>query len=243
MSKPFKFKHFEIVQDENPLKVGTDAMVLGSWTAKTISKLQKEPKRILDIGTGTGVLALMMAQSFEQADITAIEPETISFNEAQHNFAQSKYKNRILGIKSSLQQFGSMDKFDLIICNPPYFNGTYLSDNLTKNNARHNTTLETFELYEGIDELLNEDGSCFIVIPHDLITEHLERAFDNDLYLHHILHSVSPSGNKKRAFICLGKQDIDPIESTLLIKNDQNQYSAEYVELTKEFHGTDLTSF
>ncbi|OIQ29909.1 MAG: hypothetical protein BM555_05570 [Crocinitomix sp. MedPE-SWsnd] len=233
MSKPFKFKQFEIVQEANPQKVGTDSMLLGAWTSGNFT-------RILDIGTGTGILALMMAQKSTDSVVTAIEPNLESYTEATTNFNKSKYSNRILSINAYLQDFGAMEKFDLIICNPPYFDGSYLSEDDNRNSARHQSTLRTDELYECSADLLREDGRMNVVIPHSALGEHLERAFDNDLYLQDILISLSPDGTKKRAFISLGFEDIEPTEKTILVKDSNNKYSAEYIAMTKGFYLKDL---
>ena len=234
MANPFKFKKFEIIQESNPQKVGTDSMLLGAWTKGKFN-------RILDIGTGTGILALMCAQKFTTADITAIEPDLPSFEEANQNFKSSIFSERILGINAALQNFDTLEKFDLIICNPPYFDGSYLSEDLNRNRARHQSELKTDELYEHSSDLLTENGKLNLVIPYAMLTEHLERAFDNELFLQNILISLSPDGTKKRAFISLGNNAIEPHEESIIVKDSSNQYSSKYIELTKEFYLKNLS--
>lgn len=228
-SRPFKFKEFEIIQEVNPQKVGTDSMLLGAWTKGEFS-------RVLDIGTGTGILALMLAQKNTTAQITAIEPHLPSITEALINFKNSQFSNRILAINTSLQQFGSLDKFDLIICNPPYFNGSYLSENGERNSARHDLLLPAHELFEGINENLSIKGRFNLIIPFENEREFIERAFDQDLFIQEIMHTLSPNGNKKRSLISFGFEEKDPIVSEILVKNELNEYSSEYKELTKDFY-------
>ena len=232
-SRPFKFKQFEIIQEANPQKVGTDSMLLGAWTKGNFN-------RILDIGTGTGILALMLAQKYTDANITAIEPDLTSIQEATLNFKNSIFSDRILAIQTSLQQFGSLDKFDLIISNPPYFDGTYLSEDANRNRARHQDNLRVDELYECAADLLSEEGRFNIIIPFDMETEHIERAFDQDLFIQEITHTLSPDGSKKRSLISFGFEDVDPIIDQLVVKNEKNQYSQDYISLTKDFYLKDL---
>ena len=237
-SEPLKFKQFDIVQAVNPQKVGTDSMLLGAWTSQLL--IGQDPRRILDIGTGTGILALMMAQSFPEAEITAIEPHQESLVEAERNFRNSQFSKQIMSIQTSLQDFASMEKFDLIICNPPYFDGTYLSESDERNKARHTSELSISELYKEALDLLAEDGKLQLVIPQTELTEHLERAYDNELYLQTILHSIRENGERKRAFLSIGFNDIEPDEAEILVKDSQNNYSDEYISLTKAFYKKEL---
>lgn len=228
-SKPFQFKEFTIIQEKNPQKVGTDSMLLGAWSKGQFN-------RILDIGTGTGILALMMAQKNPTAKVTAIEPISQSYLEALANFRASKFSNQILCIETSLQLFGSVDKFDLIICNPPYFNGTYLSENTDRNIARHNNGLSAFELLESVSELLAPNGVFNMIIPFEHETEYIERAFDHDLYIERITHTISPNGDKKRSLISFGFKDVEPQMREILVKDDENNYSQDYINLTRDFY-------
>jgi tRNA1Val (adenine37-N6)-methyltransferase len=233
MANPFRFKQFNIVQEANPQKIGSDSMLLGAWT-------KGEYKRILDIGTGTGILALMMAQSHPNGNVTAIEPQASSYEEAVQNFKASPFSDRILAIQSRLQQFGSMDKFDLIICNPPYFSNSFLSEDNGRNSARHTIDLRVDELYEYGAELLSETGNMNVILPFESETEHIERAFDNNLFIKKILHTQKVNGTKIRSLISFSFEDVEPEISSLLVKDSKNKYSDEYIQLTKEFYFKDL---
>ena len=229
----FHFKEFSVRQSDNAQKIGTDSMLLGAWTASG-------HERILDIGTGTGILALMMAQKNPSSSIVAIEPVKENFQEAAHNFKVSAYSHQILPIETELQQFGAIEKFDLIICNPPYFNATYLSESSQRNQARHQTHLSAHDLYECGSDLLAEDGSFNLIIPAEEIEHHLHIAAHNGLYLNKILHTLSPNGRRKRALITLGFQEKEYTEEELLVKHANNQYSEEYIQLTKDFYQKNL---
>jgi tRNA1Val (adenine37-N6)-methyltransferase len=240
MSNSFKFKQFEIFQEKNPHKVGSDSMLLGAWTAKSLQN--QAIQRVLDIGTGTGILALMMAQKFDMAQITAVEAEQHSFEEAMLNFKSSQFSDRILGIKARIQEFDSIEKFELIICNPPYFNGSFLGTNEKRNNARHTQDFLIPELYESADNLLSQAGKMFLVLPYSELKEHLERAFDKDLFMDKIMISTKEDGSKRRAFISVGRDDVNPSTEEMLVKDSKNNYSSSYISLTRDFYLKDLST-
>lgn len=233
MSRPFRFKQFTIKQDVNPQKVGADSMLLGAW-------IKGDYQRILDIGTGTGILALMLAQKNPQAQITAIEPDFLSLEEAQENFQQSPFKQRIMGVHAPLQQFGSLEKFNLIISNPPYFENAFLSPDNDRNRARHTADLPVNELYECAADLLAEDGFLALIIPFEAEKEHLQRAWEEDLYPAEIMRTVREDGSFKRSLILFTFEEKSPKLSEICVKNSQNQYDEAYIELTQDFYFNDL---
>lgn len=210
-------------------------MLLGAWTSKP------DCRRVLDIGTGTGILALMMAQKHPNASITAIEQDLPSLQEAMLNFRNSSFSDRIMGVHTPLQQFGAMELFDLIICNPPYFDSQYLSQDEQRNRARHNQTLEIFELYDFSSDLLTDDGLLSVIFPSSTEREHFERAFDAELYPLKVMRTLTPSGEFKRTLVLFSKEETDITdEKTIRIKDEKNNYSSEYIELTKDFYQKSL---
>lgn len=234
MSRPFAFKEFIIEQEVNPQKVGSDSMLLGAW-------IRGEFKRILDIGTGTGILALMLAQKNKFAAVTAIEPDLVSLNEAHSNFQSSKYANQFLTVHARLQEFGTPEKFDLIVCNPPYFENAFHSQDKDRNRARHNDDLATHELYDYSADLLTEHGQLAIVIPSDEEYNHLKRAENENLFPLRILRTIREDGSFKRSLITFSFDDrIEPEITKMMVKNRQNQYSEAYIELTQDFYLKDL---
>ncbi len=234
MSRPFKFKQFTIQQEANAQKVGSDSMLLGASITGNFN-------RILDIGTGTGILALMLAQKNPLATVTAIEPDLASLNEAHLNFKASQFASQILAVHARLQEFGAMEKFDLIITNPPYFENSFLSIDNDRNRARHTNDLAVHELYECSSELLAEEGSLAIVIPADEEYNHLQRAAHEGLFPAKILRTIREDGTFKRSLITYTFNDtIDPELSEIIVKDANNKYSDAYIELTKDFYLKDL---
>ena len=157
-------------------------------------------------------------------------------------FAQAQYpeKGFIRDKKFPFLKASLIEKFDLIICNPPYFNATYLSESSQRNQARHQTHLSAHDLYECGSDLLAEDGSFNLIIPAEEIEHHLHIAAHNGLFLHKILHTLSPNGKRKRALITLGFEEKGYTEEELLVKDANNQYSEEYIQLTKDFYQKNL---
>jgi tRNA1Val (adenine37-N6)-methyltransferase len=234
MSRPFAFKQFTIQQEVNAQKVGSDSMLLGAW-------IEGNAERILDIGTGTGILALMLAQKNPAASITAIEPDLASLNEAHDNFKSSKFSNQILAVHARLQEFGAMEKFDLIVCNPPYFENSFLSKDEDRNRARHTDDLAVHELYEYAADLLTEFGQLAVVIPSDEEYNHLKRAAKEGLFPSKVLRTIREDGSFKRSLISFSfNEEVEPNISDLLVKNGKNQYSDAYIELTKDYYLKDL---
>lgn len=233
MSSIFRFKYFDVLQEANSHKLGTDSLLLGAWT-------ERSANRILDIGTGTGVLALMMAQKNPSAQITAIEPIPEFLEEARTNFQNSPYSNRLLAIQSDLQGFGSLEKFDLIITNPPYFDSTYHGPDDQRNSARHDSSLEPFELFECAEQLLHENGILSLIIPFDREEEYLYAGHRENLHPQNVLRTIRPKGGYKRSLIQFSFERKQPEIAEIRVKDHLNSYSDEYIHLTKEFHGVSL---
>lgn len=216
-------------------------MLLGAWTASIAAGQDRlDVKRILDIGTGTGILALMMAQTFTEANITAIEPNQNSFEEAASNFKNSPFSRRILPIHTKLQDFSALEKFDLIICNPPYFDGTYKSGDVNRDQARHYDDLMAHELFECVAELLSEYGRFNFIIPHLAIESYIDPMSDSELYFDHILHTKKEDGEPVRLLASAWRYDHEPDYQHMIVKYSNGNYSEAYIELTKEFYATDL---
>jgi tRNA1Val (adenine37-N6)-methyltransferase len=159
ISEKFDFKQFTVYHDQATMKVGTDAVLLGAWAELN------QAKRILDIGTGSGVIALMMAQrSSAQTTIEAIEITTGDCKQAIENVARSPWPSKIQIHQISLQQFQA-EQFDLILSNPPYFNNSYKPPISERTNARHTETLSHLELLDHSKRLLKPNGSLNVILP------------------------------------------------------------------------------
>ena len=155
----FNFKQFSVQQDLCSMKVGTDGVLLGAWTNTD------NANRILDIGTGTGLIALMLAQR-STANITAVDAEANACEQAKINFYDSPWADRLQLVHSKIQDFHSDQLFDLIVSNPPYFSGYYSSDNLSRDISRSADILLPYEdLIAVAQRLLKEDGRLSLILP------------------------------------------------------------------------------
>lgn len=157
----FKFKQFTINQDQCAMKVCTDACVLGAWADV------QNAERILDIGAGTGLLSLMIAQRSAAARIEAVELDTDAYAQARENIANSPFKSRIEVFNTAIQEFSSGERFDCIVTNPPFFQSDLRSPDLKINQAHHSESLTFDDLLESIDRLLTANGKWNILLPVD----------------------------------------------------------------------------
>lgn len=215
------------------MKVGTDGVLLGAWTDV------ENANSILDIGTGTGLIALMLAQRCE-AKISAIEIDKDAFLQAHGNIENSKWKNRISVENLSLQEFGKREnqKFDLIVCNPPFFeyNSQILDEK--RNIARQKSTLSFEELISESVKLLTKNGKICLILPFDELENIQKIALENELFLNKIL-KIKPLETKafKRIMLEFGFQKTEFQEKILVIETDKRHfYTPEYIELTKDFY-------
>lgn len=157
----FDFKQFRISQENCAMKVTTDACIQGAWTPTA-----PNTKRVLDIGTGTGLLALMLAQKNAEISVDAIEIDEDAAAQARRNVAESKWADRINIMQGDVKTFSALQQYDLIITNPPFFNNSLLSGTESKNKARHTLSLSYEELFAAIDRNLTSDGTASILLPY-----------------------------------------------------------------------------
>jgi len=229
----FRFKQFTIEQDKTAMKVGTDGVLLGAWAEFP------ENGKILDVGTGTGLLALMAAQK-TNAIITAIEPDPDSYSQALQNINASVWNKRINVCNSSVQEYAKSanEKFNFIISNPPYHNENVLSPDKKRNLARNNQSLPLNVLIESISSLLNEEGSAAIIYPIAYFNDFCNLLALNDLFPQRIT-KIRPIPDKEfhRFVLQFGKKQTIIIENELIIENGKrHHYSDEYKRLTQDFY-------
>ncbi len=156
----FHFKSFSIKQDQSAMKVGTDGVLLGAWVNP-----KSYPHQILDVGTGTGLVAIMLAQRFTRSQIHAIDIDQASAEEALFNTQTSPWSSERLNITNcALQDYNPSNKYDLIVSNPPYFRNTTLSNNISRSLARNNLTLSLECLVERSYDLLHENGELALIV-------------------------------------------------------------------------------
>jgi tRNA1Val (adenine37-N6)-methyltransferase len=228
----FIFKQFTVLQDKCSFKVGTDGVLLGACAG--IAGV----KRILDIGTGTGLIALMLAQRSD-AVITAIEPDRDSFEQACMNIANSKWSNRIDPINTDLQSFDPGNiKFDLIITNPPYFTDSLKNPDPGKASARHNVILNNDEILKGISQLLTDNGRFQTIMPYVEGNIFIAVAQEYGLYCNNILKiKPLPTSEIRRLIMTFSMYRKKTAEKFLTIEQGKrHEFTEEYKNLTKDFY-------
>jgi tRNA1Val (adenine37-N6)-methyltransferase len=233
-SKPFFFKQFVIHQDKCAMKVGTDSLLLGAWAEGNDTR--SFPERILDIGTGTGILALMMAQRFPLAKIDAVEVDNNSYLQAFENVNGSNFKQHIRLHHTAFQEFKGEFLFDLIITNPPYFVNAYKSGVPARNMARHNDSLTFEELIENVLRLLKPHGTLHLILPIQEGAYFIKLAEANSLYCYKKCEVVMRrSKPPKRWLLAFSRTYQMPSETTLVIQDAHEVYTSEYRALAKDF--------
>lgn len=227
----FTFKQFHIEQDQCAMKVGTDGVLLGSWA--------NGGEHILDIGTGTGLLALMMAQRFEKSLIDAIEIEENAYQQAVQNVAKSVFKSKINIIHSSLQNFAksNINQYDSIICNPPYFVNSLKNNKKIKTIARHNDTLPFNELISLAYKLLKTEGTLSLVLPVNIFPLIETEAVIYGFFLNRKI-SIKTTEKKqpKRVLVEYKKEPTQIETSTEYLLNQNGEKSIWYQQLTNIFY-------
>lgn len=229
----FRFKQFVVRQDRCAMKVGTDGVLLGSWVNAG------ESGRILDIGTGTGLIALMMAQKSD-AVIDAIDIDEEATGQAAENFYLSPWSSRLNAIRQSVQEFSSHtpNRYDLIVSNPPYFMGAHLSPSEARNIARHmDDALSIEELTDCVTRLLNPEGRFCVILPYMEGMKFLEYAELHGLYACH-LTKVKTKIDKQEKRLMMEFESVrkELVKDELVIQEEDMSYSQEYIELTREFY-------
>ena len=227
----FKFKQFTVTQEFSAMKVGVDSVILGAWV-----KIN-DANTILDVGTGTGLLALMMAQR-SNAMITAIEIDDLAYREAISNIQVSPWPDKIRVINSSFQDFAEKctTEFDHIVSNPPYFENSSQPEDHRRRNARHNDELPFGDIINGSLKLLSEKGKLSVILPENIANGFCKVAMDSGLYINRTLMVRHRPGKPfHRQLMEFSKKETTIDKSVLLIE-DQNEYTEDYKNLTREFY-------
>ncbi|MEY3843257.1 MAG: hypothetical protein RIR80_829, partial [Bacteroidota bacterium] len=206
------------------MKVGTDAVLLATLPQFT------NIHSVLDIGTGTGVLSLMLAQQFPNASITAIELDAAAANQAAENFAHSTWAANMQVIQADFEAFDSANRYDLIISNPPFFTASLTSEDPAKNRARHAPANLLAKWIEKSSQLLNENGKIAIILPESAI-EIKKMALQHQLFIDQIIHIHSFENTAViRQIFVLHKRNTITQNSHFQIYKAQNSYSEAYIE-------------
>jgi tRNA1Val (adenine37-N6)-methyltransferase len=229
----FQFKNFSIQQKESAMKVGTDSILLGSWVC--IDKANS----ILDIGAGTGILALMSAQRSDVLTIDAVEIDAAAYEEAVTNFENSPWADRLFCYHSSIQEFTTEvdEKYDLIISNPPFFNPSDIQSITQRSVARQTHLLNHITLLKTTKILLSKDGTCAFVIPYEMEAFFINLAKNMGLFVYRILRTKdTETADYKRSLLQFKQTISKPKIDKLILKEKNNNYSESFIKLTKAFY-------
>lgn len=234
MNKPFQFKEFEVNQDQCAMKIGTDSVLLGAWTS-----IKSNPYSILDIGAGTGVLSLMLAQRSNAQVIDAIEIDDSAYEQCVSNFENAPWRDRLFCYHASFQEFVEEmeEQYDLIISNPPFYSENYKTQNEQRDLARFQDALPFEHLLNGVSHLLAQEGTFCVVVPYAEESHFISLALLVKLFPQKILHlRGTPSSEIKRSFIEFSFNENKFITSELVIETARHQYTKDYINLTKDFY-------
>lgn len=225
----FSFKQFTVNHDRCAMKVGTDGVLLGAWA--------NGGKRILDVGTGSGLIALFMAQRFPDAHITAIDIDHDAYMQATINAEVSVFSKRITVVESSFQDF-SDNMFDAIVCNPPFFNNSLKCKDKQRNIARHTDTLPFHDLFKSVSRSLDENGEFSVIIPAACRTDFDMEGLFAGLFIKRICAiKTLPHKPVSRYLIAYTKKISPQIEITEEYINDESMRRSKwYASLTENFY-------
>jgi len=232
----FQFKQFTVYQDQCAMKVCTDACLFGAYVAEVIDKENISCNNILDIGTGTGLLSLILAQK-TVASIDAVEIDPAAFDQAGNNFKQSPWEEKLHIFNEDIIAFTPEKKYDCIISNPPFFEGDLKSNDGNKNAAKHDTTLTLQQLLSVATELLNETGLFAVLLPYHRVNHCIEAAHKIQLYCSQkTLIKQTTKHNYFRGILVFSKQQRALNEETITIKNDDGNYNDRFAFLLKDYY-------
>ena len=235
--KPFQFKEFTVHQDKTAMKIGTDAVLLGAWC-----NLGEFPDMLLDIGSGTGVISLMLAQRSDAMTIDAVEIDENAYEQTVENFEQSDWADRLFCYHTSFIDFANEiaeeeEQYDIIVSNPPFYNDTFETENDARNKARFTSSLSFEELVMGVSKILSDNGIFSTIIPYKEEEHFIQLAENYHLHVNRICRvKGNPSSEIKRSLLefSFSKKTIQ--EDELIIEIERHQYTDAYINLTKDFY-------
>jgi tRNA1Val (adenine37-N6)-methyltransferase len=231
----FNFKQFSVEQNRCAMKIGTDGVLLGSW-----APIDNNPFSILDIGTGTGIIALMLSQRSNAQQIDALEIDEDAYEQAVDNFENSPWSDRLFCFHAGLDEFVEEpeDEYDLIVSNPPFYTDDYKSENEQRDLARFADAMPFEDLVEAADLLLSENGILAVIIPYKEENNFIALAKEYELYPTKITRvKGTPTSEIKRSLLAFGRNENALIlTDELIIETARHVYTPEYIELTKDFY-------
>jgi tRNA1Val (adenine37-N6)-methyltransferase len=233
----FQFKQFTVFHDRSAMKVTTDACLFGAWCAYEIQNVKFKKGNFLDIGTGTGLLSLMVAQK-SNAIIDAVEIDTDAAEQAAENIGSSPWKENINVIKQDIVSFNPQKKYDCIISNPPFYENELASQKQEKNLAHHSSHLSLSQLLNTIKNLLNDDGAFFLLLPYKRIIEIEKLLNQHKLFIRKKLIVQQSTLHQPFRVMLMGiKEDLGQASvSTISIWNENRQYTQQFISLLKDYY-------
>lgn len=231
----FQFKQFSVEQDRCAMKIGTDGVLLGAW-----SPIPENIFSVLDVGAGTGIIALMLAQRTNAEQIDALEIDEEAYEQAVENFENSPWGDRLFCFHAGLDEFieEPEDEYDLIISNPPFYTEDFKTENEQRDLARFADAMPFEDLVEAADLLLSENGIFSVIIPFKEEAKFIALAKDFDLFPIKITHvKGTPTTEIKRSLLAFSRHFSEnfPVDE-LVIETSRHIYTEEYIALTKDFY-------
>ena len=231
----FQFKQFAVNQDQCAMKIGTDGVLLGAW-----APIDTRPNSILDIGTGTGIIALMLAQRCDAQQIDALEIDENAYEQAVDNFESSPWSDRLFCFHAGLDEFVEEpeDEYDLIVSNPPFYVEDYRSDNAQRDLARFQEAMPFEDLVEAAALLLSENGVFAVIIPFKEEEIFLALAKEYELFPIKITRVKGTHETQiVRSLLAFRRYELSVLSADeLVIEINRHEYTDDYIALTKEFY-------
>ncbi len=233
--KTFQFKYFTLFQEHAALKVGTDSLVL----AALIDAVQ--PQRVLDVGSGTGVLSFLMAQRFPLASITGVELDEAAIEDALTTLKDPFFKSKQLRFEcADFTKFQPQQTYDLIVSNPPYFIASTKNSDSKSSQARHTDSLHPNALFENIVNCLSDEGAAWLIYPVEFENEFEMAASASGLFPTRSITIYGKPNKAIRKVSCFKALSSTKTEAQFVIRNEDGSYSEQYKRATIEFHDRKL---
>lgn len=231
----FNFKKFSVNQDRCAMKIGTDGVLLGAWCP-----VDNNPFSVLDIGAGTGILSLMLAQRSNAEQIDALEIDEGAYEQCVENFENSPWSDRLFCFHAGLDEFVDEpeDEYDIIISNPPFYSENYKTDDSQRDLARFQDALPFEELVEAADLLLSENGIFAVIIPYKEEERFIDLCAQVELFPVKVTRvKGTPTTSIVRSLLAFKRYELSVLTADeLVIEISRHEYTDEYIELTKDFY-------
>jgi tRNA1Val (adenine37-N6)-methyltransferase len=232
----FQFKQFTIHQDQCAMKVSTDSCLFGAWLSKIVVPSLPNINNVLDIGAGTGLLMLMMAQE-HMLNIDGIELNDSAYQQALNNISLSKWTDRLRLLHGDVKTFHLVQQYDFIISNPPFYENDLLTPSKEKAAAMHDATLDFDSLLSVINKHLNADGFCALLIPFHRFNYFKDLSLSKGFYVQSVMHIRHQEDHQFiRSMVLLGREYAEPCIDALTIKEKDETYTSAFADLLRDYY-------